>query len=29
METSKEDGGAKAMEKGGGCLDFMVFRVVR
>jgi len=29
METSKEDSGAEAMEKGGECLGFMVFRVVR
>ena len=26
METSKEDDDAETMEKGGGCLSFMVFR---
>jgi len=29
MEIFKEDGCAKVMEKGGGCLSFMVFGVVR
>jgi len=29
METSKEDGGAEAMENSDGCLDFIVFGVVR
>jgi len=29
IETSKEDGGAKAIENGGVCLNFMVFGVVK
>jgi len=29
MKTSKEDGGAEAVEKVGRCLGFMVFRVAR
>jgi len=29
MEISKEDGGGEGMIKVGGCLDFMVFGVMR
>ena len=29
METLKEDGGSEAMEKGGGCLSFLVFGMER